>query len=610
MSRRVILILFISILLLGSSFWKPASFSNSAAVDRLYGQWLKELDTELNKLHAAISNRSPIKTIRRQFKQTRLSYKHAAILIDYFHPRETRLINGAVLARTEDDSPEAIIQPSGFQVIEEIIFSDWNKNGAAKTINEIELIKKVVTSFINQPNRSFKFKDANVIDAIRSAVIRITTLGLTGFDSPIALNSLPEIAASLDAIDRLLSIYSDAGILTDAEFLKNELQDAKRFLTSHRSFEKFDQLSFIQYYAKPLYVQLIKSSGGASFQMPEGRQPLTIDTNFLSHKMFSLDFFSPSARFQQTPDRIALGKKLFNDPILSSTNDRSCASCHQAEKAFTDGMKTAQTLDKRSYLLRNTPTLLNSVYQTRQFYDSRAALLEHQLNAVVHNEQEMQGSLTKSVDDLQRNTEYKNFFLRAYPQENPAISEYTIANAVSSYVRSLIAFDSRFDHYLAGATGSLTKDEKKGFNLFMGKAKCATCHFLPLFNGLVPPEFIETESEVIAVPAMPGKKSPTLDTDIGKYGHSRSVLHKYAFKTPTLRNIELTPPYMHNGVFNSLEEVMEFYNNGGGAGLGIAPETQTLPRDKLFLSKKEIKQVISFLHALTDTSFNQYKLRH
>jgi len=153
-----------------------------------------------------------------------------------------------------------------------------------------------------------------------------------------------------------------------------------------------------------------------------------------------------------------------------------------------------------------------------------------------------------------------------------------------------------------GDETKLTKAEKKGFNLFSGKAKCATCHFIPLFNGVVPPFYANTESEVIGVPKTKNKNPAELDDDLGKYLFIQSEIYKHSFKTPTLRNIELTAPYMHNGVFETLEEVMEFYNNGGGKGLHIAPKYQTLPFDKLNLSKKEIKDIISFMKTLTDTT--------
>jgi len=144
-----------------------------------------------------------------------------------------------------------------------------------------------------------------------------------------------------------------------------------------------------------------------------------------------------------------------------------------------------------------------------------------------------------------------------------------------------------------------------GFNLFMGKAGCATCHFPPTFSGLVPPLFYESESEVLGVPAENVGVDAILDDDMGRYHNGRSKEffenYKNSFKTVTLRNIALTAPYMHNGVFNTLEEVMEFYNNGGGAGMGIEVPNQTLPADSLHLTQYEQTAIITFMEALTDT---------
>jgi cytochrome c peroxidase len=220
----------------------------------------------------------------------------------------------------------------------------------------------------------------------------------------------------------------------------------------------------------------------------------------------------------------------------------------------------------------------------------------------VHNPAEMKGSLEQCIPLLQQDTVYATLFAQAYSNEKDVITQYNIANAIASYIRSLVALNASFDQYMRGDTTQLSTTEKKGFNLFMGKAKCGTCHYIPLFNGLVPTEFTETESEVLGVPATNHKKHVVLDSDKGKFDFTTATVHQFAFKTPTLRNIALTAPYMHNGVFATLEEVMEFYNNGGGSGLNIAPETQTLPADKLNLTAKEIKAVIAFMHALTDTS--------
>ena len=125
--------------------------------------------------------------------------------------------------------------------------------------------------------------------------------------------------------------------------------------------------------------------------------------------------------------------------------------------------------------------------------------------------------------------------------------------------------NSRFDEYMQGNEQALSRQELKGFNLFMGKAKCATCHFIPLFNGITPPKYVMSETEVLGVP--PSLADSTLDPDPGYYSVIGVDAYKYAFKIPSVRNSEKTAPYMHNGVYQTLDQVMEFYNNAGAAGL-------------------------------------------
>ena len=153
----------------------------------------------------------------------------------------------------------------------------------------------------------------------------------------------------------------------------------------------------------------------------------------------------------------------------------------------------------------------------------------------------------------------------------------------------------------------ISEDAKKGFNLFMGKANCATCHFAPHFSGLVPPFFNENESEVLGVTKKPITNLPIeLDGDRGRINSNvkkeNSWIYENSFKTMTVRNIALTKPYFHNGAFNTLEEVIDFYNEGGGEGLGLPMKNQTLPADKLDLTEIEKKQLIAFLNTLTDIS--------
>jgi cytochrome c peroxidase len=307
---------------------------------------------------------------------------------------------------------------------------------------------------------------------------------------------------------------------------------------------------------------------------------------------------------RRTPERVELGKMLFFDPVLSGNNSRSCASCHHPEKAFTDGQTKSIAFNFAGQVNRNAPTIINAGLQRSLFHDMRVVFLEDQASDVLSNEAEMHGSLAAAVETLKVSPEYKTLFGRAFPEAagEDAVNERHLKTAIASYVRSLTSFNSRFDQYMRGDSTKLTALEKTGFNVFMGKAKCATCHFMPLFNGTVPPNFEHTEAEIIGVPATTDTLHPELDPDPGKFGLFKKDLHRFAFKTPTVRNVELTAPYMHNGVYQTLEAVVEFYNKGGGQGLGLDLPTQTLPADPLNLTELEKQALVAFMRSLTDTS--------
>jgi cytochrome c peroxidase len=194
-----------------------------------------------------------------------------------------------------------------------------------------------------------------------------------------------------------------------------------------------------------------------------------------------------------------------------------------------------------------------------------------------------------------------NYFTKAYP-EKKEITPYEIRNAIAAYVRSLMPFNAKIDQYFKGKA-TLNESERNGFNLFSGKAKCASCHFIPVYNGTIPPWFNNTESEVIGIPKSIKWKNAVVDGDVGRYNINQLEQLRYSFKTPTVRNVEKTAPYMHNGVYNKLEEVIKFYELGGGNGIGMDLEYQTLPFDNLQLTPKEKIDLISFMLALTDKEY-------
>ncbi|MEZ5068296.1 MAG: hypothetical protein R2847_07270 [Bacteroidia bacterium] len=189
-------------------------------------------------------------------------------------------------------------------------------------------------------------------------------------------------------------------------------------------------------------------------------------------------------------------------------------------------------------------------------------------------------------------------FLKAFSgTKDTSITEGGILTALAEFQRTLLSFDSRFDKAIRGQENDLSADEINGYNLFMGKAKMWSLPFCRTFQWNHSTLYTESEFDVIGVPAQ-NKKPYTLDADPGRYSVFKNAELFYAFKTPTIRNTEVTGPHMHNGVFKTLEEVIDFYDVGGGVGLGINLPGQTLPSDKLNLTALEKKQLILFIKSL------------
>jgi cytochrome c peroxidase len=414
---------------------------------------------------------------------------------------------------------------------------------------------------------------------------------------------MAEVAVSLAALQQAAACYPPASDPARGQYdsLQNAFRAARQYLAAHPRFDTFDRMEFITRYANLVSARLLAYQRALGYEPFGERRALRGDAATLFDKdAFDPDFFAPDPGAYATPEKVALGARLFYDPLLSSDNSRSCATCHQPEKGFTDRLPRSASFTRGQFIKRNAPTLLNAGLQHAQFYDSRSTTLEHQAGEVVENEEEMHGSLAEAVRQLHRQPAYVAQFKGAFREMTDSIRPPFIQNAIASYVRSLTSLDAPFDRYVRGDGSAMTAEAVQGFNLFMGKAKCGTCHFMPLFNGTVPPAFRHTESEVLGVPATADGK--TLDGDPGRFAIDAFPQFKNAFKTPTVRNVARTAPYMHNGVYRTLEEVVDFYNEGGGAGLGLDVPNQTLPGDKLDLDDREKKALVAFMKTLTDLS--------
>ena len=408
-----------------------------------------------------------------------------------------------------------------------------------------------------------------IFDAVKLEVFRIITLGITGFDNPLTLNSMQESAASLENLRKVINHFAGT---KDAESLISKFDQAVLYLKRNSNFNSFNRMEFITSYSNPITIGISRlkqelKAHSFKYNILLNQDAKTLfDTN-----AFNVNAYAPDHSSFITPEKVTLGKKLFSDPILSGNGDRSCRSCHQPAKAFTDGLVKNTVIGKTDQLGRNTPSLLNAALQPSLFYDMRVGSLEEQSHSVVQSEKEMHGSMTVSVKKLWQNKEYRKMFLAAFPNEDKTkIDTFEVMNAIGSYIRSLVLLNSRFDEYMRGNENVLDGNEINGFNLFMGKAKCATCHFMPLFSGNFPPGYKQMESEVIGVPV--SSSDSQIDLDPGRYDIVKMESFRHAFKIPTIRNAALTAPYMHNGVFSTLEKVLEFYNRGGGVGSGYKME--------------------------------------
>ena len=526
------------------------------------------------------------------FLQTRLAYKKIEWAAEYFAPATSRFVNGPPVQEVEMGSGQ-VFEPAGLQVIEGYLFPKYDLSKKKELIRQLKLLQagsdKFKTYFAN-----IDILDGQVFDAAKLEVFRVLSLGITGFDNPLTLKSSQESVACLESLKPVLACYAGK----NDEHIAQKIDAACNYLRSHTDFNAFDRAAFITEYGNGITTGISNLEKKLKIHVIRYNRLLNQDAKTLFDKdAFNVNAYAPDDSAFTTDKKIALGRVLFADPILSGNGKRSCQSCHQPDKAFTDGLVKNTMLNSDKPLRRNTPTLINAALQPSQFFDLRAKTLEDQALSVVQNKDEMHGMMTVDAQRLWENKAYRNLFSTAFPKRNrTGIDTLEVMNAIGSYVRSLTLLNSRFDEYMRGNKSAMSQQEINGFNLFMGKAKCATCHYMPLFNGTFPPRYMIVESEVIGVPQSIAEKA--IDADMGRYDMLKINAFKHAFKITTVRNASRTAPYMHNGVFSTLQQVMDFYNKGGGVGLGFKIDNQTLAADKLNLTATESDEVIAFIKSL------------
>ena len=323
----------------------------------------------------------------------------------------------------------------------------------------------------------------------------------------------------------------------------------------------------------------------------------------------------------QTPEKIALGDRLFHDKRFSADGKVACATCHAREKAFTDRKPVSEGFNNLTGT-RNAPTVINAAYMKTLFWDGREPDLEGQSKQPFINP--VEGGLPNHdplLDVIRKDAEYVKAFKQVFGVAAKDIDMDHVAKAIASFERTIISGDSPFDRFMyGGEQDALNESEKRGLAVFTGKGRCVSCHVIEQtqaqftdnrfhnigvgFKKIQGKEF-ETARALLASKKAGTSVDVTVLTkenmsELGRFAVTENFTEVGAFKTPTLRNIDLTAPYMHDGSLETLEDVVEFYNNGGRL-----KETDPLSPflsggiRPLDLTEQEKEDLVAFMKALT-----------
>ena len=561
-------------------------------------------------LHADLSSKENVKALRGQIEAARVTLKNIDFWLRYFEPNAYRKINGPLPVEWENEVFEKFEPP-------------YRREGAGLSLAELSLdqtplIKDSLMQLIKRSDEAIKTFEADSITsqlnsynhfflANRLFLLNLAAIYTTGFECPDTNQVVPELKSMLIGTKEIYNSYNQSfpeQPLT-GEYLEKYEKTISFVETQGTGFTEFNHFDFIRDYVNPLFAmnqKFINDYNARSINYND----YTLNNNIQS--IFDKSLYASQntkGLYSMVEDEKTLheiryiGKLLFYDPILSGNNMRSCASCHKPTEYFTDTTNgLAFQFDKQQRLPRNTPTLINSVYNHLLMLDGKHISLQAQGKDVITNPNEMgsnEKELIKKVLSCKIYKEAFKSFLKLTPEEKDITINH-IVSAITFYDGSYSRFYSPFDNAMNNK-GFVSDEAKRGFNLFMSRAKCGTCHFVPNFNGVKPP-YIGSEFEVLGTPGDTSFKD--LSTDEGRYMINKAPETLHAFRTGSIRNAEYTKPYMHNGVFRSLEEVIDFYDVGGGQGKKLVVTNQTLQGDSLHLTRTEKKELLAFIYSLNE----------
>lgn len=420
--------------------------------------WLRgELKKTQLALNTSLLNLTDKLQQQQLYHDARIHYKQVEFFIEYCSPREAKnFINGPLVPKNDFEITNEVVPPRGFQRIEELLFTDKPLDTAALHEQYQLLIQKIAE--LNAYYENIEIHDAQLLEMCQLELFRIASMNLNGYDGTISQTNVTETYWCMEGIKQLLDRFkpyvTENNALTPVyTCILKEVEKAKKNLQQHPDYASFKRLDFIVNHINPLNKLLVDFHRQAKFRWSERIQAINLQTGFLfGRENFNTQYFS--MYYDDTINiklQAALGKLLFFDPILSGNNQTACVSCHDPSKAFTDGLSKGLDFNKTGSLSRNTPTLLNVIFQKAFFHDGRAYQLEQQIFDVVHNKSEMQSNFNDVIEKLKRSVVYPSLFKQAFKNTSDSvITSYAIEKAIMEYEKTLISLNSRFDNYLQG----------------------------------------------------------------------------------------------------------------------------------------------------------------
>ena len=580
-----------------------------------YQQKLSSIQNSQDALLKAIersdlNKAQDLEEIKQQIAATRKDLKTVDFWFRYLEPLAYKQLNGPLSVEWETEVFEKFEAP-------------YKREGAGLTLaeNYLDEPKPEKQELFRLVQASIQATETYKADSItkhlkdyhhfflcnRLYLLNLAAIYTTAFECPDTSRVITELQNMLEIVSEIYTSFDQSfpqQVLSSVYWEK--YQKAIVFVQNQpKEFSKFDHFMFVQQHVNPLYAEnqrLIREYKVVS------RSNMDYALNKTNNSIFDKALYhgqNSKGIFHRIKDEAVLyeidrvGKLLFYDPILSGNNQRSCASCHKPTEFFTDtSTSTSLHFDRETRLSRNTPSLINAGFNHLLMLDGKHISLQNQTKEVVINKDEMAGLEAEVLQKILSCSDYKKTFkkLLAYTPEEKEITFEHIVSAITLYYTKFSAYYSPFDNAM-NRKQDLAPQAIKGFNLFMSKAQCATCHFVPQFNGVKPP-YVGSEFEVIGVPSLHDAKK--LSEDKGRFGVNPAHETLHGFRTGSIRNAQHTKPYMHNGVFKTLAEVVDFYDAGGGQGLSLTVENQTLSSDSLHLSVEEKENLIRFILSLNE----------